>query len=122
MDFQKIIDTIQVIFPEKWNKIVYMIEYTTGSYSMRCYAKQDDNKYVDCAEQSNLSSIEIIKLFKELNNIISITRNELEGDMIWNSMTILLDNSGNFKAEYDYENHDEFALEYIAQWKEKYLN
>lgn len=117
LDFQKIVDKIQNLLPVKWTKAVFMAEYTSGSYSMRCFAHCGDGHFQDCVSFDGKSKAKVIKIYKEINEEIKKCRNELEGDKLWYALTMCFDSAGNFKAEYDYNSHEGDVVSYIENWK-----
>lgn len=121
LDYQMIVDKLQSIIPMQWKKVVYMAEYTSGSYSMRCFYDNGDGKYLDCLTVAGNSKVQIIKVYKELDNEIQKVRKTLEGDKLWYSLTLKIESDGNFKAEYDYDSHEENAIGYIDAWKRNNL-
>ena len=39
LDFQDIFNELLNILPSGWENAIFMAEYTSGSYSMRCYSR-----------------------------------------------------------------------------------
>lgn len=121
LDYQLIVDKLQSIIPTQWKKAIFMAEYTSGSYSMRCFYDNGDGVYQDCMLVSRSIKVKIIKLYKEINSEIKNIRKELQEDKIWYAVTLKFEANGKFKAEFDYDSHEKNAIEYIEAWKEKYL-
>ena len=117
LDYQIIADKLQNILPLGWEKAVFMAEYTSGSYSMRCFYDAGNGKYQDCMGGSGSAKVQMIKLYKEINQEIQKVRDELEDDKLWYSVTLEIDSKGSFKAEYDYDSHEGNAIGYIESWK-----
>ena len=46
LDFQDIFNELLNILPSGWENAIFMAEYTSGSYSMRCYSKESNNNYI----------------------------------------------------------------------------
>lgn len=105
----------------QWKNAIFMAEYTSGSYSMRCYYSTGDGKYLDCMTAVGSTRVQIIKLFKQINQEVQKVRKKLVGDNLWYSLTIRIDSDGKFKAEYDYNAHEENAIGYIETWKSNNL-
>ncbi len=122
LNYQIIVDNLQSIIPVQWKNVIFMAEYTLGSYSMRCFYDIGDGKYHDCMlHVSGGAKVHLIKVYKDIDREIQNVRRELENDKIWYAITLKFNANGNFKAEYDYNPHDENAIEYIETWKNKYL-
>ena len=49
-------------------------------------------------------------------------RKELSIKDTWSVMTLVVDDEGNFKADYEYEEISDDSIGYYQRWKEKYLN
>ena len=47
LDFQDIFNELLNILPSGWENAIFMAEYTSGSYSMRCYSKESNNNYIN---------------------------------------------------------------------------
>lgn len=122
LNFQNIVDKIQVILPEKWIKAIFMVEYTSGSYSMRCFSDSEDGHFIDCIDVEGQSKLKVIKTYKEINEEIKKCRNELEGEKLWYALTISFDADGKFKSEFDYNSHEENVISYIEEWKKRYIS
>lgn len=121
IDYQKIADILKKVLPEEWSKTVFYAEYTTGSYSMKYYVDLGDGKYVDCYSLKQFSKIQLIRAWIEIDKEISEIRKELEENDKWSVLTIQIDRSGKFKADYDYDNHEEATITYHEKWKRQYL-
>ena len=67
------------------------------------------------------AKVHLIKVYKDIDREIQNVRRELENDKLWYAITLKFDANGKFKVDYDYNQHDENAIEYIEKWKNKYL-
>lgn len=121
MKFEDVVDKLLDIIPQDWNRAIFMVEYTSGSYSMRCYYTQEGDSLIDVSKIPNASKIQIINTYKALNCYFQKCRAELVGNACWNSMTISFDKEGTIRSEFDYSSHEGAAMEYIEGWKKKYL-
>lgn len=121
LNFQEIIDKLLNILPIEWQDAIFMAEYTSGSYSMRCYVSLGDKVYKDITQISGASKVQIVKTYKSLNNDFQKNRAKLEEDECWNAMTIIFDKSGKFKTDFDYDKHEEKVLDYLKNWEKKYI-
>ena len=117
--FQDIFDKLQNGLPKKWKKVVMYIAYTKGSYSMKYYVDDGRGSYKDCFEL--LGKAELIKLFMSIDAIIKPVRAFLTEKNRWNVLSLVIEESGNIKADYDYSNIDDNRISYEEQWKERYL-
>ncbi len=117
---QIIFDKLQGVLPEKWNEIVLFVGYTVGSYSMKYYLKNSKGEYVDCFQEGP-SKVQLIKLFMEIDKEIANERNKLDDMHRWSVLTMIVDNQGNMKTEFDYCDISENFISYENAWKDKYL-
>lgn len=122
LNYQFIVENLQSIIPVQRKNVIFMAEYTSGSYSMRCFYDIGDGKYRDCMLRiSEGAKVHLIKVYKDIDREIQNVRRELENDKLWYAITLKFDANGKFKVDYDYNQHDENAIEYIEKWKNKYL-
>ncbi len=56
-----------------------------------------------------------------IDSQIMLIRKELSKKDTWSVMTLVVDDEGNFKTDYEYEDISEDATGYYQRWKEKYL-
>ena len=75
LDFQDIFNELLNILPSGWENAIFMAEYTSGSYSMRCYSKESSNTYINVMKMKGISKPQIIKTYKALNDIFQKERN-----------------------------------------------
>ena len=121
LNYQKIMDLLSDVLPRNWVKIIFLAEYTSGSYGMKYYADLGTGKYLDCYKISPKLKLEFIKIFKKINQEISSVRNALEDNKKWYSMTMSIDKDFNFKVDFDYKNHEENTLGFMEEWEKKYI-
>lgn len=119
--FQNIFDELQNALPEEWKRLAFYASYTDGSYGMKYYVDLGNNQYKDCYELGMYSNIELLKLFMSIDKIISPVRDNLEPEKTWSVMTMLVDNEGNMKTEFDYRDISENFIAYEREWQKKYL-
>lgn len=55
LDFQDIFNELLNILPFGWENAIFMAEYTSGSYSMRCYSKESSNTYINVMKMKGIS-------------------------------------------------------------------
>lgn len=118
--FQNIFDILKPALAKKWENMILFIAYTKGSYTMKYYTK-DKGAYVDCFKDNTIDRNKLIKLFIEIDKILSKQRNLLAEKDKWTVMTMIVDSKGNMKSEFDYEDISDNAIEYERKWKEKYI-
>ncbi len=115
--FNKLIDTL----PLNWDKMIFYVAYMTGSYSMKYYSKQKNGEYVDCFNLETINRAELLKLFVELDGLLSEERSNLEDKDLWTVFTMVVDSDGKMKADFDYEDISTNSIDYEKLWKSKYL-
>lgn len=117
--YQDIFDTLQEVLPDDWRKVVFYAEYGENSYSMKYFVDTGNGEYTDCFKLKDISKQDIIKAFAVIDSKIMPVRRELSKKDTWSVMTIVIDDKGNFKADYEYSS--EGLTEHYEKWKEKYL-
>ncbi len=121
IDFTNIFGILQDIVPNEWNKIVFYAQYSQGSYSMKYYVDLGNSEYIDCYNLNGISRSEIIRSFMKIDLELSKVRNGLKDEKKWSVLTFQVDNSGKFRAEYEYRDVSENTIQYFEEWKNKYL-
>lgn len=120
IDYEKLLDELLDVVPANWNKIVLYAEYTAASYSFKYFVNSED-KYIDCFDLKGIDETLLIQKFMKLDEIIRPSRAGLSGKNKWSVMTVVFQNDGNFKTEFDYTDISENSVEYFQKWKTKYL-
>lgn len=118
--FQNVWDKLQDVLPEEWKKVIFYAGYMTGSYSMKFYTYFDDGSYKDCFSLPNVEQMQLISLFMDIDKILSKERKAL-GNEKWTVFTMVVDDKGNMKTDFDYTDISENAIAYEREWKKKYL-
>ena len=110
--FQQIFDRIQSFLPDEWKKLAFYAGFTEGSYSMKYYVDNGRDGYVDCFRLNGVKSSDLIKLFMEINKIISPERKKLDADKRWNVLSMFVDSDGKMRTEFDYTDISENTISY----------
>ena len=121
LDYQAIFDVLQDVLPPVWEKVVFYAEYTEGSYSMKYFVNINGGSFVDCYQLKEFSKAQIIKVFMNIDKMISPIRSQMEKGKRWNVFTLIVDASGKFRTEFDYADISENTISYHEAWKDKYL-
>lgn len=119
--YQKIFDILQPVLPHGWKKMVLFAAYTTGSYTMKYYSCDDKDVYTDCFSQKGTNRAELIRLFMNIDQVVSLERKKLDEKRRWSVMTLIVSEAGSVKTEFDYSDINENVYEYERNWKKKYL-
>ncbi len=119
--YQNIFDALQEVLPGQWHKVVFYAEYGESSFSMKYFVDLGDGEYVDCFKLSNISRREIIQAFSVIDRIILPARQAMSKIDTWSVMTLVVDDKGSFRAEYEYDDIAGNYTEYYETWKNKYL-
>ena len=119
--YQSIFNTLQEVLPDVWHKVVFYAQYGENNYSMKYFVDLGNGKYIDCFKFKGISKRDIIKSFAVIDSKIMPIRKELSKKDTWSVMTLIVDNEGSFKADYEYDDISEDQIVYYQHWKEKYL-
>lgn len=119
--FQEVFNLLEVFLPQDWKKTILFAGYTTGSYSMKYYCWTENGTFVDCYNLSGVSSSDLIKLFADIDKILYKERALLDDKNRWSVLTMIVNNDGTMKTEFNYDDHSEDMLAYEKEWKKKYL-
>ena len=119
--FQDIFDILQPVLPKEWKKFLLFIGYTEGSYTMKYYTCNDSGVYIDCFSQKEVSRAQLIRIFMNIDKIVSPQRKELDEKSRWTVMTMIVSADGSMRSEFDYDDISENAIQYDRDWERKYL-
>lgn len=115
--YQSIFNTLQEILPDDWHKVVFYAQYGENSYSMKYFVDSGDGVYTDCFKLKGISKRDIIKAFALIDSQIMPIRKKLSKKDTWSVMTLIVDDEGNFKADFEYEDISEDSIGYYQRWK-----
>lgn len=119
--FQEVFDILQPVLPEGWEKMVLFVGYTTGSYTMKYYTSDNSGKYTDCFSPKGINKAQLIKLFMNIDKVVSSERKKMDEKSRWSVMTMLVSSEGSMQTEFDYSDISENVIAYEQKWKEKYI-
>ena len=121
VSYQSIFNILQEILPDNWHKVVFYAEDGESSYSMKYFVDFGDGQYIDCFRLKGITKQDIIKAFAVIDSQIMPIRKELSKKDTWTVMTLVVDENGNFKADYEYKDISEDLVGYYNGWKNRYL-
>lgn len=116
--YQEIFDDLSKYLLPGWEKMVVYLEYGEASYTFSFYLKIK-GKYVKCYDLPEVSDEELAESFKEIDKVVSKSRNR--GKDLWSNMTMIVDNAGSMHTDFDYTDLSEGTYNYKKEWKKKYL-
>ena len=119
--FQKVFDLISDYLPSEWSRMVFFAVYTEGSYSMKFFFKLYNSDFVDCFSIPGVPKAKLIKLFMDIDTVLSVNRTELGKDNVWTVLSMIVDDTGFMKTYFEYDDHSEDLVAYEKKWTEKYL-
>lgn len=117
-----IANEILKITSSNWKEIIFYGEFGEGSYEFEYYVNLGDNKFVKCFNLKDVSMMDILNLFKNINNIISEERKKISKDKLWTNCTLKFNKEGRFKMDFDYTDLSQNSYVYHEVWKYKYLD
>ncbi|MBE5869862.1 MAG: DUF600 family protein [Lachnospiraceae bacterium] len=120
--FQNVFDIVFDFLPEGWDRMVFFAGYTEGSYSMKFYSKAEKGEYVDCFNLPGASKAKLVKAFMEIDKVLSKNRKEQGATNAWTIFSMSVDNNGNMKTDFEYDDHSADMVAYEKKWVEKYLS
>ena len=119
--FQEVFDLLEAYLPYGWKETILFAGYTKGSYSMKYYCRTEEGTFIDCFNLNGVSRADLIKLFVDIDKILSKERASLDDKNRWSVLTMIINDAGTMKAEFNYDNHSEDMLAYEKEWRKKYL-
>ena len=116
--YQEIFNEFAKYLPRGWEKLIVYLEYGMDSYTFSFYALLNGN-YVKCYDLPGIDEEALLVSYKKIDSIISGIRNKEVGE--WTNMTMIVDNEGKMKSEFDYTDLMEEGYQFKKNWKKKYL-
>lgn len=116
--YQLIFDEISNFLPDEWTKLVIYLEHGEEAYSYSFYVKIN-GEYVKCFDLP-VSEEKLFAAFARIENNVSKERCKLDNH--WSNMTMIVDDRGNMKADFDYTDLSNGNYQYKKAWKKKYLD
>lgn len=121
IDIQNVIneiwELIEDIIPDGFNKICFYVVYSVNSFEMNFYVNIN-GQYLD-AFHLGVSKSKILSIFIKIDKMIKKVKFYSNKPT---AITLMIDNNGMVKTDMDYNDHSEDSIEYIRNWKKKYLN
>lgn len=117
--FKEIAENLVTVLPENWEKVCLYCHMAKGLYDFFFHVKID-GKYIQCfnlEEAYGITEDEVSKCFNKLNNLLKPDYEEKK----FYVMTYILESSGKFTTEYEYNDYTKTSIAYIRDWKKKYL-
>ncbi len=119
---QSVFDTILDYLPAnmKWNKIAFYAGYLTDDskiFAMSCFLKQNSHdEYKDFCDIPECGGISMFfKMKLDIHKLLVEERNDLPNDSKWTELTLVVDNTGDFKMNLDYQKIDN-QFESLQNW------
>ena len=115
---QKVFERLQEVLPEWWQKVAFYAGYTAGSFEMKYYVQDKKGEFISCYKL--LSDNDNTMLFMDIDEDISLIRDNLIPEKRWNVFTMEFDCDGNVKSDFGYEDISENSINSIQNWEEQY--
>lgn len=119
--FQEIFSELKKVLPLEWSRIAFFAGYTKGSYTMKYYIDDGKTGYIDCFKLGNVNKSSLVRLFMNIDKIISPNRNSLDESKKWTVLSLFVNSEGKISAKFDYTDISENAIAYEQEWKERWL-
>ena len=117
--YQEIYNTIFPLLPNEWEQIVVRGVFGKEGKEIKYFIRDNTGKYSDCFSLGVEREI-ILQTSELIINALDRLRQTSEKQH-WNVATIVINNDGDFKADFDYSNDVLFSNKYDSAWREYYL-
>lgn len=121
LSYQEIYNELEQYFPAAWERIVYYAEYGEGVYQMEFFVRDATGKYTKCFDLNGVAMEDLLSSFKKIDRMIKEVRKDLDDKDKWSNLTVIIEKTGEFDAQFDYTNLLDSGYEYKEAWKKKYL-
>ncbi len=126
--FQELADKIKILIPEEWVKVLLSAEVSEDACTVYFYYYiSGDNEPIYSLDIEDKKAVNVTSFKKNLyemeNHLRSIWEDfkNKKGES-FTQMTFVLDASGEFKAEYSYDELSENPVEQKRCWMKKYIS
>jgi len=117
--FKEVAENLVMVLPEKWEKVCLYCYISDYTYQFSFHVKIG-GKYIQCfnlEEVYGISEESVLECFDKLHDILLPDYEEKKFFV----MTYILENSGKFTTEYEYNDYTKTSIAYIMDWEKKYL-
>lgn len=104
------------IVPKGFQKIVFYAMYTEGSFEMNFYT-YINGQYVD-AYHIGVNKSKILSIYMKIDKLIKEIDFPVQRPTF---ITLEIDSDGRTRSSYDYNDYSGNTIEFIKDWKKKYL-
>ena len=117
--FKEIAENLVTVLPENWEKVCLYCHMAKGLY-MIFFDVKINGMYIHCYELEKSHGITRQEFRDCFEKLASLIRPDYE-EKKFMVMTYILESSGKFVTEYDYNDCTEHPIEYVENWEKKYL-
>lgn len=117
--YKSITENLVKCLPDGWEKVCTYIQVSKNSYEVFFHVKIG-GKYIQCFNLEKDFGIKRNTLRESFKSIAQSSKDD-QAEKKWYVMTFLLSADGKFSVEYEYTDYSETSLDYMSQWKNKYL-
>lgn len=118
--FNKIVNLLVTVLPEKWEKVVLFSHVTNDMYEFFFYVQIKGN-YINCfklKDDYGISRKSILSCFDQMYDIMLPDYMEKN----WYTATMMISPDGKFSLDYTYDDYSENEEQFKSEWKNKYLH
>ena len=76
---------------------------------------------ISCFDLKSHNKRKIVDTFISIDKELFKARDEMCKDDKWSVMTMIVDNTGHMKTDFDYTDISENSIEYMRSWEQKFL-
>ena len=126
METNKIVTKLMPAIPSDWTKVVLYTEIADKYYSMFFYSYVNGEIQpvycYDLCKNYNVAADDINNIFEELYKIMKSSWDEAnEKKQPFYHYTLVVNKDLTFREFYDYTKLEDCSLNYVSEWKKKYL-
>lgn len=118
--YQEIYDILFPILPSEWEQIVVRGVFGKEGNEIKFFIRDNAGKYSDCFSLG-VEREKILQTSKLILSTLERLRQSSEKEY-WNVATIVINNDGDFNADFNYSSDVLFDSKYDSAWRAHYLN
>lgn len=119
--FQGIYEKIADYLPTEYEKLVFYAEHQSSAYKFEFFVFSNGTEWIKCYDLQDIELDDLLDSYEEINELITAVKEQDPVSNQWDILTITIDKSGRFSADYQYKDADFDEYQHNAIWRYKYL-
>lgn len=119
--FQGIYEKIALYLPTKYEKVVFFADHHPSSYKFEFFVFFSATEWTKCYDLQGIDLEALLERYEEINMLIDAVKEQDPVTNHWDILTMTIEKTGQFHADYEYKDSDFDGYRHNAIWRYKYL-